>query len=265
MSPTGGFGMNTGIAGRGRSRLEARGGAATAGAAGTCSRSYEIERRRWRSATSPRPSDNLGRMLSTAHNARPPPEIFQPGAAGDAARKEYGDWFTETDAARVVHATAIHLGYRYDDSPIVWPDGTPAPPLEDRDLYADRAAGRARAACLAAATDARRSISSAGLRAAAARRRCAAGDGRRARRGGRGRRAAARGRDRSTRRRSPSSMQRRARAGAAGRPCRLARRRGAATTRARSIDVARGEAQRSAGSGRATSRLPSTPVISSDD
>jgi hypothetical protein len=23
-----------------------------------------------------------------------------------------------------------HLGYRYDHSPIVWPDGTPAPPLE---------------------------------------------------------------------------------------------------------------------------------------
>ena len=25
-----------------------------------------------------------------------------------------------------------HLGYRYDDSPIVWPDGTPAPPLEGK-------------------------------------------------------------------------------------------------------------------------------------
>jgi hypothetical protein len=25
-----------------------------------------------------------------------------------------------------------HLGYRYDGSPIVWPDGTPAPPLEGR-------------------------------------------------------------------------------------------------------------------------------------
>ena len=30
------------------------------------------------------------------------------------------EWFT----------IGFHLGYRYDASPIVWPDGTPAPPLE---------------------------------------------------------------------------------------------------------------------------------------
>ncbi len=28
------------------------------------------------------------------------------------------------------YTLGIHLGYRYDGSPIVWPDGTPAPPLE---------------------------------------------------------------------------------------------------------------------------------------
>ena len=29
------------------------------------------------------------------------------------------------------YTLGIHLGYRYDDSPICWPDGTPAPPLEE--------------------------------------------------------------------------------------------------------------------------------------
>jgi hypothetical protein len=28
------------------------------------------------------------------------------------------------------HTLGIHLGYRYDDSPVCWPDGTPAPPLD---------------------------------------------------------------------------------------------------------------------------------------
>src|SRR5260370_10837696 len=38
----------------------------------------------------------------------------------------------------------FHLGYRYDDSPIVWPDGTPAPPLEAR-TYTQTARPGARA------------------------------------------------------------------------------------------------------------------------
>ena len=65
-------------------------------------------------------------MLSTRERL-PGPEIFAAGAASDAARKEYGDWF----AAIMRHewfANGVMLGYRYDNSPIVWPDGTPAPP-----------------------------------------------------------------------------------------------------------------------------------------
>jgi hypothetical protein len=71
-------------------------------------------------------SRNLRRMLSTRERL-PGPEIFQPGAANDAARKKYGEWF----AAIMRHewfANGIMLGYRYDNSPIVRPDGTPAPP-----------------------------------------------------------------------------------------------------------------------------------------
>ena len=67
-------------------------------------------------------------MLSTRERL-PGPEIFAPGARNDAARKEYGDWF----AAIMRHewfANGVMLGYRYDGSPIVWADGTPAPPDE---------------------------------------------------------------------------------------------------------------------------------------
>ena len=111
-------------------------------------RSYEAERRPVAIRNVTEASSNLGRMLSTRQR-RPPPEIFQPGAAGDAARKEYGAWFTET-MKQEWFTLGFHLGYRYDGSPIIWPDGTPAPPLEIVDLYPDRAPGRPRAARLAA-------------------------------------------------------------------------------------------------------------------
>jgi hypothetical protein len=71
---------------------------------------------------------NLDRMLAT-RTRRPPPEIFEPGTKGDAARKEYGGWYTQT-MRHEWFMNGYHLGYRYDDSPIIIPDGTPAPPLE---------------------------------------------------------------------------------------------------------------------------------------
>jgi hypothetical protein len=67
-------------------------------------------------------------MLSTRERL-PGPEIFLPGAANDAARKEYGDWFAEI-MRHEWFANGVMMGYRYDNSPIVWPDGTPAPPDE---------------------------------------------------------------------------------------------------------------------------------------
>ena len=127
MSPTGGFGMNTGI--QDSVDLGWKLEAAVRGWAGRdLLRSYEVERRPVAIRNVAEASGNLGRMLSTRQR-RPPPEIFEPGAAGDAARKEYGAWFTET-MKREWYTLGIHLGYRYDTSPIVWPDGTSAPPLE---------------------------------------------------------------------------------------------------------------------------------------
>ena len=87
---------------------------------------YEAERRPVGLRNVAEASRNLKRMLSTRERL-PGPEIFADGPASDAARKEYGDWF----AAIMRHewfANGVMMGYRYDNSPIVWADGTPAPP-----------------------------------------------------------------------------------------------------------------------------------------
>jgi hypothetical protein len=67
-------------------------------------------------------------MLSPRDN-RPPPEIFVPGEAGDAARRDFGAKFTAT-MRREWFTIGIQLGYRYEHSPICIPDGTEAPPDE---------------------------------------------------------------------------------------------------------------------------------------
>jgi 2-polyprenyl-6-methoxyphenol hydroxylase-like FAD-dependent oxidoreductase len=126
MSPTGGFGMNTGI--QDAVDLGWKLAAAVRGWAGSgLLRSYEIERRPVAVRNVREASSNLGRMLSTRQRL-PPPELFQAGPAGDAARADYGRWFTET-MRHEWFTIGIHLGYRYDGSPIVVPDGSPAPPL----------------------------------------------------------------------------------------------------------------------------------------
>jgi 2-polyprenyl-6-methoxyphenol hydroxylase-like FAD-dependent oxidoreductase len=125
MSPTGGFGMNTGIGDavdlgwKLEAAVKGWGGAELLA-------SYEAERRPVGLRNVAEASRNLRRMLSTRERL-PGPEIFQDGPASDAARKDYGDWF----AAIMRHewfANGVMLGYRYDNSPLVWPDGTPVPP-----------------------------------------------------------------------------------------------------------------------------------------
>jgi 2-polyprenyl-6-methoxyphenol hydroxylase-like FAD-dependent oxidoreductase len=125
MSPTGGFGMNTGIGDAVDLgwKLEA---VIKGWAGGDLLASYDAERRPIGLRNVAEASRNLRRMLSTRERL-PGPEIFQPGAANDAARKDYGDWFAEI-MRHEWFANGIMLGYRYDNSPIVLPDGTPAPP-----------------------------------------------------------------------------------------------------------------------------------------
>jgi 2-polyprenyl-6-methoxyphenol hydroxylase-like FAD-dependent oxidoreductase len=127
MSPTGGFGMNTGI--QDAVDLGWKLAANVRGWAGReLLRSYETERRPVAVRNVGEASSNLVRMLAT-RDRRPPPEIFEPGPAGEVARKDYGQWFTQT-MRHEWFTIGFHLGFRYDASPIVWPDGTPAPPLE---------------------------------------------------------------------------------------------------------------------------------------
>jgi 2-polyprenyl-6-methoxyphenol hydroxylase-like FAD-dependent oxidoreductase len=127
MSPTGGFGMNTGI--QDAVDLGWKLAACVCGWGGSeLLPSYEIERRPVAVRNVNEASSNLGRMLSTRYR-KPPPEIFESGPAADAARRDYGAWFTQV-MRHEWFTSGIHLGYRYDGSPIISPDGTPAPPLE---------------------------------------------------------------------------------------------------------------------------------------
>lgn len=125
MSPTGGFGMNTGI---GDSvdlgwKLEAvlRGW----GGPGLLA-SYEVERKPIAQRNVAESSGNLRRMLASRER-RPPASIFEPGPEADQARREFGDWYAEM-MRREWYTLGIHLGYVYEGSPVIVPDGTPAPP-----------------------------------------------------------------------------------------------------------------------------------------
>jgi 2-polyprenyl-6-methoxyphenol hydroxylase-like FAD-dependent oxidoreductase len=127
LSPTGGFGMNTGIqeAIDLAWKLEAR----IAGWGGdNLLASYELERRPIAARNVHEAAGNLARMLSP-RQALPPPEIFERSPAGDGARRVFGAKFTAT-MRREWFTIGIQLGYRYENSPISLPDGTPAPPDE---------------------------------------------------------------------------------------------------------------------------------------
>jgi hypothetical protein len=63
-------------------------------------------------------------MLSSRQKLSP--LVFEKGAAGDAARKEFGDFYTQIMKPEWFTLN-IHLGYLYDRSPIICPDGTPTP------------------------------------------------------------------------------------------------------------------------------------------
>jgi FAD binding domain len=85
--------------------------------------SFEAERRPVGMRNVAEASRNLGRMLSP----RPDPAVFDDGAAGARERERFGRAFA--DAMRPEWFTlGMHLGYRYAESPICWPDGSAAPP-----------------------------------------------------------------------------------------------------------------------------------------
>lgn len=127
MSPTGGFGMNTGIGDavdlswKLAAVLEGWGGDGLL-------ESYSAERQPVGSRNVAEASGNLRRMLSVGAH----PDIADDTPAGAATRARVGHDFTAM-MRNEWFTLGIHLGYRYDGSPIVWPDGTPAPPDNARE------------------------------------------------------------------------------------------------------------------------------------
>ena len=126
-SPTGGFGMNTGIADaidlswKLQAVLNGWGG-------NELLRSYSIERRPAAVRAVTEAGANLERMLETRTKA-PPEAAFKSGPEGDMARKVYGDWYTGI-MKREWYSIGIHLGFNYYNSPVVWPDNSSEPPDE---------------------------------------------------------------------------------------------------------------------------------------
>jgi 2-polyprenyl-6-methoxyphenol hydroxylase-like FAD-dependent oxidoreductase len=124
MSPTGGFGMNTGIGDavdiswKLDAVLKGWGGPELLA-------SYEAERKPVAKRNVSESSANL-KMMLTPRQTPPPKEIFVPGPEGDEARAKYGKWYGEL-MKREWYTIGIHLGYRYGRSPVVVQDGTPEP------------------------------------------------------------------------------------------------------------------------------------------
>jgi len=123
-SPTGGFGMNTGI--QDAVNLGWKLEAALKGWGGEhILETYGIEQRPVGLRNVAEATDNLKRMLNP-RVTEPPKELFDDTPEGERARKEFGDNYTEM-MKREWFSIGIHLGYMYEGSPIIVPDGTPQP------------------------------------------------------------------------------------------------------------------------------------------
>jgi len=121
-SPTGGFGMNTGL--QDAVNLSWKLEAVINGWGGPkMLPSYEIEQRPVGIRNVAEATDNLKRMLSPRITS-PGAAVFEPGPKGDAARIEFGNRYTEM-MRREWYSIGIHLGYVYEGSPLIVPDGTP--------------------------------------------------------------------------------------------------------------------------------------------
>ena len=122
MSPTGGFGMNTGIGDvvdlswKLTAMIEGWGGDGLLD-------SYTRERQPIGARNVAEASGNLRRMLAVAPHA----DLLDATPQGAATREKVGREFAET-MRREWHTLGVHLGYRYEGSPICWPDGSAAPP-----------------------------------------------------------------------------------------------------------------------------------------
>ena len=126
-SPTGAFGMNTGM--QDAADIAWKLAAAVKGWGGQkLLQSYGAERRPVALRNVKEATANLKRMMSTREK-KPPKAIFEAGAEGDRARAIFGAEYTEM-MKQEWFTLGIHLGYWYENSPVIVPDGTPPPPDE---------------------------------------------------------------------------------------------------------------------------------------
>jgi len=138
MSPTGGFGMNTGVGDI--VDLSWKFAAVFGGWGGEgLLDSYTIERRPVAERAVNEAAGNLGRMLSPGKNSN----LLDDTEEGAARRKQVGEQLSQA-MLREWETLGIHLGYRYDPSPICVPDGTEAPP-DDPSVYIQTARPGSRA------------------------------------------------------------------------------------------------------------------------
>jgi len=126
MSPTGGFGMNTGIGDA--VDLSWKLAAVLEGWAGPgLLDSFASERRPVGARNVAEASRNLARMLSP----KPDATLLDDTPDGARARERLGREFSEI-MRHEWFTLGMHLGYRYENSPICWADGTSAPPDDPR-------------------------------------------------------------------------------------------------------------------------------------
>jgi hypothetical protein len=137
-TPLGGFGMNTGIGDI--MNLGWKLAACRAGWAGPrLLDSVEAERRPIGVRNS-----SLGILCAKRMSAwRLPPDIEEDGAEAEAARLAFGRFCVQDDAVQY-ETSGLQLGERYEGSPIIVGDGTPAPPDDwHRYVPLDRPGARA--------------------------------------------------------------------------------------------------------------------------
>lgn len=125
-SPTGGFGMNTGVSDA--IELAWRLQASLDGWAGTeLLASYDVERRPIGHRNTQEAADCFDHLFRVMQNGD---ELDADGPEGDALRQLLKADIKEQE--KLIASSGTLLGYRYEGSPIVVPDGTPEPPDDAR-------------------------------------------------------------------------------------------------------------------------------------
>jgi len=138
LSPTGAFGMNTGIQDAVDLSWKLAGTLQGWGGPDLLA-SYDAERRPIGHRNVREAANNFRRMTSP----RPGSILLEPTPEGDRFRQKLGAEFTET-MRHEWFTLGMHLGYRYENSPICCPDGTQPPP-DDPNEYVPSACPGCRA------------------------------------------------------------------------------------------------------------------------